>query len=197
MTILFPKILTTSRASLFFPKRGDSWAEELFQGSRHGEERSHLVIQSAAPNATRELLLFASYTHRNDVNFLKFSQEIVVFSVINLPESTILAIQSANNEMEKGGAIYILTNKYNRVLYTGVTSNLFNRITEHRTHKYPKSFTAKYNVNRLVYFEGFHSIEEAILREKQLKAGSRKTKVALIEGLNPEWNDLFEEIKLW
>ena len=70
--------------------------------------------------------------------------------------------------MEKGGTVYILTNRYNRVFYTGVTSDLFNRITEHKSHKYPKSFTAKYNVEKLVYFEGFHSIEEAIDREKQI-----------------------------
>lgn len=99
--------------------------------------------------------------------------------------------------MGKGGAVYILTNKYNKVLYTGVTSNLYNRIIEHREHKYPKSFTAKYNLEKLAYFEGFHSIEEAINREKQIKAGSRKAKINLIEKLNPNWDDLFVEVKKW
>ena len=99
--------------------------------------------------------------------------------------------------MGKGGVIYILTNRYNRVLYTGVTSDLYNRIIEHKSHKYPKSFTAKYNVEKLVYFEGFHSIEEAISREKQIKSGSRKMKVELIREMNPGWSDLFDEVKNW
>ena len=99
--------------------------------------------------------------------------------------------------MGKGGAVYILTNKNNQVLYVGVTSDLLTRTLEHKEHKYPKSFTSRYNLEKLVYFEGFHSIEEAIDREKQLKAGSRKAKLKLINELNPNWNDLFEEVKLW
>ena len=99
--------------------------------------------------------------------------------------------------MEKGGVVYILTTKKNTALYTGVTSDLYSRIVEHRERKHPKSFTAKYNINKLVYFEGFHSIEEAITREKQIKAGSRQKKIDLIESMNPEWNDLFEEVKNW
>ena len=99
--------------------------------------------------------------------------------------------------MERGGAIYILTNKYNKVLYTGVSSELYSRIIEHKTKKHPKSFTGKYNIDKLVYFEVFHSIEEAIAREKQIKGGSRKSKIDLINNLNPEWKDLFEEIKKW
>ena len=99
--------------------------------------------------------------------------------------------------MEKGGAVYILTTKKNTALYTGVTSKLYSRIVEHKEKKYPKSFTARYNINKLVYFEGFHYIEEAIAREKQIKAGSRQKKIDLIESMNPEWNDLFEEIKNW
>lgn len=99
--------------------------------------------------------------------------------------------------MEKGGCIYILTNKHNTTLYVGVTSDLYSRIMEHREKKYPRSFTAKYNINKLVYFELFHSIEEAIAREKQIKGGSRKKKVDLINSVNSKWADLFEEVEEW
>ena len=99
--------------------------------------------------------------------------------------------------MERGGAIYIITNRHNTTLYIGVTSDLYSRIVEHKEKHYPKSFSAKYNLNKLVYFELFDSIEEAIDREKQLKAGSRKKKEDLINGINPGWRDLFEDIKDW
>ncbi len=99
--------------------------------------------------------------------------------------------------MKRGGCVYIMTNNTNRVLYTGVTSELLCRVQEHKTKKYPKSFTSKYNAVKLVYYEVFNSIEEAISREKQIKAGSRAKKVALIGQMNSEWNDLYEEIKKW
>lgn len=92
--------------------------------------------------------------------------------------------------MKRGGYIYILTNKNHTVLYTGVTSNLGNRLYEHKTGLYKTSFTYKYNVKELVYYEEFMSIEDAIYREKQIKAGSRQKKLDLINRLNPEWNDL-------
>lgn len=82
--------------------------------------------------------------------------------------------------MEHGGTIYIVTNLKKTVLYTGVTSNLKNRIFEHKSKIHPNSFTAKYNLNILVYYENFHRIEEAIAREKQIKAGSRKKREQLI-----------------
>ena len=72
--------------------------------------------------------------------------------------------------MERGGCIYILTNKNHTVLYIGVTSELQPRIYDHKAKRSRKSFTARFNVDRLVYYESFHSIEEAIAREKQLKA---------------------------
>jgi len=97
--------------------------------------------------------------------------------------------------MERGGYIYILTNKNRTVFYTGVTSNLSNRLYEHTTGKYKTSFTYKYNVKELVYYEGFLSIEEAISREKQIKAGSRQKKLDLISGFNPEWKDLSNTIE--
>jgi len=99
--------------------------------------------------------------------------------------------------MEKGGAVYIMTNKNNTTFYTGVTSDLKKRVYEHKNKLYPKSFTAKYQLNKLVYYEGFHSIEEAIAREKQIKAGSRQKKVKLITSMNKEWRDLYEEILEW
>ncbi len=92
--------------------------------------------------------------------------------------------------MERGGYIYILTNKNHTVLYTGVTSMLAKRLYEHRTGFYKDAFTSKYNVTKLVYYEGFLSIEEAIYREKQIKAGSRQKKLDLINGFNTEWKDL-------
>jgi putative endonuclease len=99
--------------------------------------------------------------------------------------------------MERGGIVYIMTNANHSTLYTGVTSDLFVRVTEHRQKKYPSGFTAKYNLNKLVYYETFISIEEAIAREKLIKAGSRRKKNALITAMNPEWNDLFDEISKW
>jgi putative endonuclease len=96
--------------------------------------------------------------------------------------------------MKRGGYVYIMTNKHRTVLYVGVTSNLIKRIQEHKDRIHPRSFTAQYNIDTLVYYQGFHRIEEAISREKQIKAGSRKTKEELIHSQNPEWNDLFPEI---
>jgi putative endonuclease len=88
--------------------------------------------------------------------------------------------------------VYIMTNKGNSVLYTGVTSELENRCIQHRTKNYPDSFTAKYNINKLLYYERFADVNDAIAREKQIKAGSRKRKIDLIEKDNPNWLDLFE-----
>ena len=85
----------------------------------------------------------------------------------------------------KGGSIYILTNKNNTTLYTGVSSELFGRVIEHKEKKYPKSFSARYNLDKLIYFEHFGSVEEAIIREKQIKAASRKYKEGLINSMNP------------
>ena len=99
--------------------------------------------------------------------------------------------------MEKGGCVYIMSNERHTTLYTGVTSDLPGRILEHKTSQYPKSFTARYNISKLVYYECFHSIEEAIEREKQIKAGSRKAKEKMINQHNPHWNDLFEAIQDW
>ena len=95
--------------------------------------------------------------------------------------------------MPKKGYTYILTNKNHTVLYTGVTSNLPKRIAEHKTGRYKNAFTYRYNVTELVYFEEYNSIVDAIAREKQIKAGSRKRKTDLIDNFNPEWKDLSTE----
>ncbi len=85
--------------------------------------------------------------------------------------------------------VYILTNKYNKVLYTGVTNNIKRRIYEQK-NKLVKGFTSKYNLNKLVYFEETNDIRSAIAREKQIKGWLRKKKIELIECINPNWNDL-------
>ncbi|MDR6783347.1 putative endonuclease [Pedobacter africanus] len=97
--------------------------------------------------------------------------------------------------MERGGCIYILTNTYSTVFYVGVTSDLYFRIKEHKEKYYPDSFTAKYNCNKLVYFEQFSSIEEAIAKEKQVKNWRKSWKINLIKSLNPNWKDLFDELE--
>ena len=91
--------------------------------------------------------------------------------------------------------IYIITNHTNTTLYIGVTSNLPQRIIEHKEKRYQNSFSSRYNLNKLVYYEQFQMIGDAIAREKQLKAGSRIKKLELINKLNPEWNNLFTEIE--
>ena len=89
--------------------------------------------------------------------------------------------------------VYIVTNSANTVLYTGVTNHVARRIFEHKMH-YGSQFTSKYNINKLVYFEIFTDIKEAIKREKQIKAGSRRKKVELIQSMNPKYEDLFNKI---
>ncbi len=90
-----------------------------------------------------------------------------------------------------------MTNKNKTTLYLGVTSNLLNRVNEHRMKKYATSFTAKYNLEFLVFYEFHSTIEEAIAREKQVKKWSRKKKDELINLLNPERKDLWDEIIKW
>ncbi|OGX39109.1 MAG: excinuclease ABC subunit C [Omnitrophica WOR_2 bacterium RIFCSPHIGHO2_02_FULL_52_10] len=93
--------------------------------------------------------------------------------------------------MERQYFIYIMTNKSNTVLYTVVTNDLLRRVYEHK-EKLIEGFTKKYNVIKLVYYESFHDIENAILREKQIKGGSRAKKIKLIECMNREWKDLYD-----
>ena len=107
------------------------------------------------------------------------------------------ALKSRGNlegrEMYKKGFIYIMFNKRNGTLYTGVTSDLIKRVYTHK-NKINKSFTSKYNVDKLGYYEIYENIELAIKREKQIKAGSRKNKLKLIESINPDWEDLYYKL---
>ncbi|HYM19494.1 MAG TPA: GIY-YIG nuclease family protein [Candidatus Kapabacteria bacterium] len=89
--------------------------------------------------------------------------------------------------------IYILTDAKHNTLYTGVTNDLKRRVYEHK-HPEKSSFTEKYHVNMLMYYEIFDTMDAAIRREKQIKGGSRAKKIALIESMNKEWKDLYEEI---
>jgi putative endonuclease len=91
---------------------------------------------------------------------------------------------------EKHSYVYILTNSSDKVLYTGVTSNLIKRVYEHK-EKIVEGFTKRYNIDKLVYYEVFDDIESAIEREKQIKAGSRKKKIDLIKSMNPAYKDLY------
>jgi putative endonuclease len=89
--------------------------------------------------------------------------------------------------------VYIMTNKRNTVLYTGVTNNIRKRVCEHR-QKLVEGFTKKYNLVKLVYYESFGDPDSAIKREKQIKVGSRKKKEDLINSVNEEWQDLYEAL---
>lgn len=93
---------------------------------------------------------------------------------------------------ERQYCVYIMTNAHNTVLYTGVTNELERRVLEHKAGKGSR-FTKKYNLTKLVYFESGDDVNTAIIREKQIKAGSRKKKIDLINKMNPDWKDLFEE----
>ena len=99
--------------------------------------------------------------------------------------------------MERGGCIYIMTNYNKTTYYTGVTSDLYTRIIEHKTSKYPNSFTSRYKLKYCVYYEALPTIEEAIEREKQVKKYRREKKEALINSINPKWEDLWIIIKEW
>ena len=95
--------------------------------------------------------------------------------------------------MDKHYYLYIMTNRNNTVLYTGITSDLKRRIYEHK-EKLAEGFTKRYNLTKLVYYEIFQDSLNAIQREKQIKGGSRKKKVALINDMNPAWKDLDEDL---
>ncbi len=95
--------------------------------------------------------------------------------------------------MEEQFYVYIMASRRNGTLYIGITNNLIRRVYEHK-QKIIEGFTKRYNVTMLVYFEIFSNPQDAIRREKQLKAGSRKKKIQLIEKANPNWKDLYDEL---
>jgi putative endonuclease len=125
--------------------------------------------------------------HRND------GKKYHVFSMSL--QRAIATWQSRGNitSMESQYYVYIMTNKGNTVLYTGVTHDLKRRIYEHK-EKLVEGFTKRYNVTKLVYYEIIRDAQNAIMREKQIKAGSRAKKIALVDGMNPTWNDLYDDL---
>lgn len=96
--------------------------------------------------------------------------------------------------MQYGGTLYIMTNNFNTVLYIGVTSNLVARVQQHKERFYPRAFTDIYNCHKLVYYESYPRIEEAIVQEKRIKKWKRAWKIDLINSINPTWKDLFNEL---
>ena len=90
--------------------------------------------------------------------------------------------------------VYMLTNSHRNVMYTGVTNDLIRRVYEHKQHLDKGSFTAKYNVELLVYYETTSDVKSAIEREKQIKGWNRRRKNELVESINPKWLDLYESI---
>ena len=103
------------------------------------------------------------------------------------------AISGTIGVVNKQYYFYIMTNRRNTVLYVGVTNDLIKRVYEHKA-KLVDGFTRKYNIVKLVYYEVFEDIENAILREKQIKAGSRAKKMLLVDSMNADWNDLYDEL---
>jgi putative endonuclease len=95
--------------------------------------------------------------------------------------------------MRKQPAIYIMASKKNGTLYVGVTSDIVRRVYEHKNSVAP-GFTQKYGCKIFVYYESLEDMSSAIIREKQIKSGSRKKKISLIESINPRWNDLYETV---
>ena len=95
--------------------------------------------------------------------------------------------------LSKAYYVYILTNKRNTVLYTGVTNDLKRRVWQHR-EKSVEGFTQRYNVNKLIYYEVFEDVRDALAREKQIKAGSRQKKIDLVNQMNRDWHDLGDDL---
>jgi len=95
--------------------------------------------------------------------------------------------------MDKQYYVYIMANKHNTTLYTGVTNDLKRRVYEHKSN-FVEGFTKKYNITKLVYYEVIEEIETALNREKQIKGGSRQKKIDLVNSMNSGWNDLYDEI---
>ena len=89
--------------------------------------------------------------------------------------------------------VYLISNKNNTTIYTGITSDLKRRIWEHK-NSITKGFSSKYNLHKLLYYEVYQDPENAIIREKQIKSGSREKKIELIESVNPKWIDLYDNL---
>lgn len=98
-------------------------------------------------------------------------------------------------QKQMGGWVYIMCSLNHSTLYIGVTSNIASRVYEHKGKVIPKSFTSRYNCIKLVYYKRFETIMEAIAEEKRIKGGSRKKKEDLINDMNSEWRDLYDDVK--
>jgi putative endonuclease len=110
---------------------------------------------------------------------------------LGIASSAFGLVAMTGKDMSRQYYVYILTNRHNTVLYTGVTGDLRRRVYEHK-EGLGGGFTSRYNVRSLVYFEVTRDVHAAIAREKQIKGGSRSKKIGLVEGMNPEWKDLYE-----
>jgi putative endonuclease len=95
---------------------------------------------------------------------------------------------------QRGGCVYITTNKLHTVFYVGITSDLVGRVWDHKNKTYPNSYTSKYNCDKLVYYFFYSRIEEAIANENAIKGGNRKNKIKLVNSVNPEWIDLYDKL---
>ena len=104
-----------------------------------------------------------------------------------------ISLQRSGNYLSREPCVYILANRRQGTLYTGVTSNLAQRIFQHRQDLTP-GFTSRYGCNRLVFYERYDRMDEAMAREKQVEGGSRPRKIALIEAMNPDWKDLYNTL---
>ena len=131
-------------------------------------------------------------THKSEVDWFKFFKSVTRYSPVSCFEHR-MSYRVKEYMMNKRPAVYLLTNRPNGTLYTGVTSDLPKRVWQHK-NEISKGFCTKYNLNKLVYFELFEDMYQAISREKQIKAGSRKAKIKLIESINPVWKDLYQSI---
>ena len=127
------------------------------------------------------------------MEFIQFMLVDVIIELVRNNYSLVIASVFAKQSIMKNYYIYIMANYTNSVLYTGVTSNLVRRVFEHK-NKLVKGFSEKYNVNKLLYYEQCSDPLVAIEREKQIKAGSRKNKIALIEQMNPDFSDLYNNL---
>ncbi|HMK20600.1 MAG TPA: GIY-YIG nuclease family protein [Chitinophagaceae bacterium] len=96
---------------------------------------------------------------------------------------------------QMGGWVYIMCSNNHSTLYVGVTSNIASRVYEHKHKMYPTSFSARYNCVKLVYYRRFELIVDAIAEEKRIKGRNRRKKEELINSINPEWKDLYDDIK--
>jgi putative endonuclease len=126
-------------------------------------------------------------------HFVPRNDGILTFKIEQVYTHSIFKMKFVIHMRQRNPAIYIMTNKRNGTLYTGVTSNLIKRVQEHKYDNF-RGFTKRYGCELLVYYELCENMYSAIEREKQIKGGSRKKKLTLIENMNPNWQDLYDDL---